>query len=70
MDMSAEGVIFREMESRTAPWEAIFLDGLNKQHGGEPVYSQVTTFLTVEFIICLDSFKATWGSFLGVLCSQ
>eukprot|EP01126_Amoeba_proteus_P024152 TRINITY_DN242_c0_g4_i1.p1 TRINITY_DN242_c0_g4~~TRINITY_DN242_c0_g4_i1.p1 ORF type:complete len:735 (-),score=133.08 TRINITY_DN242_c0_g4_i1:40-2172(-) len=41
MDMSAEGVIFREMESRNAPWEALFLESLNKQHEDE-IYSQVT----------------------------
>lgn len=49
--MSAEGVIFREMESRAAPWEAIFLDALNKQHPGETAYYQVchcTTKLTPQ----------------------
>lgn len=44
MDMSAEGVLFREMESRAAPWENLFLEALNKQHADPNTYHLVSIF--------------------------
>lgn len=42
MDMSAEGVLFREMESRATPWENLFHDALNKQHSDPNTYHLVS----------------------------